>query len=233
MCYSEQMDKAAGYQEEHGYVLVGHKCVVNFGGVLMPWWWLSKIIGQISFQYVENIERAAALKSLTGIHPQDIMRNRHPMEALRMAMQATRGVTHQSFRPRELLVDSHGFHVVATEERARSSDANPFGWHTVSKIAGKLLDCTRFEEDPGGMARDLDIVRQKKINPPGDLCRVLVPESAVDDCGHCHAMVLIPPGERETATDIAICDQWNEQAKTWVGGPPRSESSLKATEVVV
>lgn len=29
MCYSDKLDQAAGYQEEHGYVLVGYKAVFN------------------------------------------------------------------------------------------------------------------------------------------------------------------------------------------------------------
>lgn len=45
----------------------------------------------------------------------------------------------------------------------------------------------------------------------GKLCRVLVPEHAVRPDHHVDALMVIPPGEKETPEDIAACDAWNAQ----------------------
>lgn len=215
MCYSERLDKAAGYQDRHGYVLVGYKVVVQAGHVLMPW----------SPLYNNGIDRIKL--DFEKIDPRELVYNDssrmrfcvNPVVLMELIASMAHRHEHIFFPPRALLTvseDRHPFHVAASEQSALyEPSANPFVVDRVQELAdrpGVRVSDLPFD-DRMNLKADTMLRTVERPHEPGVLVRVMVPEHAVDETNHVHAMMVIPPGERETEADITVCDAWNAEHK--------------------
>lgn len=102
----------------------------------------------------------------------------------------------QTYRPAELVRDQHGFHTAATRRGAIEA-ALKFGeenWDPRRETALHRIRDT-WDED----------VLSMKLR----LTQILVPARAVGDGNHCHSMLMLRPGERATAEQIAACNREN------------------------
>ena len=198
MCFSEKLtEKAAGYQSDSGYVLVGYKTVLQAGNLLMPHWSSRSAICYLC-------ERSDLMR-----HHMDYRRPYQvPMEiGTDMLVQIVKilfDVKQPFYQPRTLMTveyRDHPFHVGSSENSAVMNDStNPFGY----VAAPESVDDYVFIQN-GPVKVLMRFVPQK----PGALVRVLVPENAVDATNHVHAMMIIPPDEKETPEDVAACERWN------------------------
>lgn len=235
MCYSEHLDEANGYQEEHGYVLVGHKVVVQAGETLMPWSPTQRLASVI----MDLLDKHGILGGHFGLM--------HGRPGDRCGMQAIfkklvsdipgafaeigQKNRHLFFPTRVLLEDpGHGFHVAASTRSALHTEAaNPFGVQRrqvrrkptvclAPEMAAKGMNATHEEllsrdwfQYPAGARALTHCDEVEGPKPPGVLVRVLVPDCAVRREHHAEVMLVIPPGEKETPEDIALCDEYNRQ----------------------
>lgn len=232
MCYSERLDKAAGYQTENGYVLLGYKVVVKFGPLLMPWTPFYEMMEDSMSLTSGEAMRWGSDGGVSGAKPESPWVRDHAtmgyyihprlMEKFgdKMAKWMNKPtMEHAWFPPRELMVvgpDRHGFHVAASEYNAlHERSANPFGIGYEDRVvcADETQPRDLIYPYVTHATRNFQIERQEKPNAPGVLVRVLVPEYAVTDDNHALAMMVIPPGEKETDADVEACDQHNARLK--------------------
>jgi len=201
MCFSEKLvERAAGYQGESGYVLVGYKTVVRAGKMLLP---CRSFAGGVR-RLVEISDFYNRPTALNVDISQELV-----VEIIRCLFDLKTPV----FAPRQLMEvdrDEHPFHVGSNEVSAvENNSANPFG------CENRYVFPSEFEvmgyEPPSDewqiRAMEKKVKRVPKL--PGVLVRVLVPENAVDATNHVHAMMIIPPGEKETDEDVRACERWN------------------------
>lgn len=232
MCYSEHLDEANGYQEEHGYVLVGHKVVVQAGETLMPWSPIQKLTETILVLMKDIGLFSEQFKLLHRNHRGGYMQEGFNKLADGMPIaiaEAGRKNRHLFFPTRVLLEDlGHGFHVAASVRSAlHTPPANPFGVQRrqvrrkptvclAPEMAAKGINVTHEEllsrdwfQYPAGARAFTHCDEVEEPKPPGVLVRVLVPDCAVRKEHHAEVMLVIPPGEKETPEDIALCDEYN------------------------
>lgn len=223
MCFSERLTaKAGGYQEEHGYVLIGYKVFAQLGRYLMPAWPIRSVdVPPVTIDVNHHeIMAMGAARSRAAFH--GFM---HHIEAkVRMSDGAKYGFLEQLFRvphaimqPRVMLEvepGEHPFHVAESEQSVlRNTSANPFGVSTKNvPIGGDLSNLARDFNPDEKIEEIAEPSWELKPVPsdPGVLCRVLVPFKAIDETNHVHAMVVIPPNERETEYEIGMCNLYNE-----------------------
>lgn len=233
MSYDYQLNRADGYMEPHGYVHVGWKVVLKFGNTLMPWWPLE----QSEFAYSDcEMQRDHRLR---------VTHFRRPLfHFLSEAAKNYESII-TSFPPRLLIEDKVGFHVAATEQQALGFEegfgtTNPFGTRRQSRITMPKFDARRYSPYELPPFEECEFSERYVVDRPGALCRVLVPERAVrfvaakqfsegKGCFRCKAIVVIPPDEKETAQDIALCDTWN-RLNGWKPEPQeRTDAAGKET----
>jgi len=175
MCYSEKLtEKAAGYQTEHGYVLVGRKAVVKRGSQIISMWeeqgYWTFGFGSTEGSCTWRSHRKANLEAL-------------PLRRLIIAKE-----------------DEHPFHVGCSLKGAQKA-VRGMTWQTRLRRGRR-----------GGFRQAISISRRnRQWRQNIKLCRVLVPEKAVLPDNHVTAMLIIPPGERETETDIRLCEDYNRR----------------------
>lgn len=217
MCFSERLTaKAGGYQEEHGYVLIGYKVFAQLGRYLMPAWPIRSVdVAPVKIDIDEReIMAMGGRGSRAALHGFI----RHIESQVRMSDTAKYSFLEQLFRfphaimqPRVMLEvepGEHPFHVAESERSVlRNTSANPFG--ATMKTVPLARDLFNPDEKIEEIAEPM--YQHKEVpNPPGVLCRVLVPFKAIDETNHVHAMVVIPPNERETEYEIGMCNLYNE-----------------------
>lgn len=194
MCFSDRLTESAAYFEGNGHVLVGYKTVVNMGGVLMP---MNAAHSLAKVAIHCNGKRASSILSDMALCMSNI---EHPV-----------------FNPRELLVvgrKKHPFHVAASEREAiTNKSANYLGYSEGRCVRKDFGAPAASSYDPSKPTNVIDMEYEDGLFPvsPVVAVRVLVPANAVDKTNHVHAMVVIPPGERETDREIALCDEWNRR----------------------
>ena len=218
MSYDYQLNRADGYMEEHGYVHVGYKTVVQFGNTLMPWKPL-EMLGDPRMLYHlmhEGERRGRYMSVLTLIL--EALQHRHPISR-HQGPPSHQLIT--SFPPRQLIEDiGPGFHVAATERQAKGRE-DGFGAATPIPATIQMRRVMKggrrndFHYDPNAhlSAPTIEVVESCELPYPLVMVRCLVPEHAMRHdgrCVRCKAIVVIPPGEKESTGDIVQCDAWNK-----------------------
>lgn len=209
MCFSEKLtEKAAGYQEDHGFVLVGYKCVMQLGKWLMPWHALQR--GRevlLEGGHVEMSLHRMCERSSFGVAA------RLGFEITTKMLEQIFSVGFPLFTPRTMLTiepGEHAFHVAASEEAVcQNPSANPFGLEMWCEPMAEEVTPSDIKDLTPKMI-NLDQAVRCRPKAPGVMVRVLVPENAVDKTNHVHAMMIIPPGEKETEYDVAQCEHYNK-----------------------
>ena len=222
MCFSEKLtEKAAGYQEKYGYVMVGYKVVFSAGGILMPWWALQDKILAESLDYVELRQRTDYRHS-REVH----IANLRMMMMTKFLVSVFEEVRTPIFTPRRLhLADpnEHPYHVAATYNHAvKNGAANPFGCSCIRKPLVPVADWKGVEDATKPTLEEIKYEEEYVPHPPGAVVRVLVPQAAIMACNHVKAMMIIPPRERETPQDIAACDRYNRNMRSLEERPQTS-----------
>ena len=203
MCFSEPLEQSAGYLEPSGYVLVGYKVVFKAGNLLMPW-------SPTHNAVIDDLDLRQGDRMFTTDHR--YMRNfLNPTMFRTFIVSAFKDIENPVFIPHTLMTDKHGFHVANSEVSIINDSVNPFGMEEYRY----QHPSTPLAYFPGDELIELEVRTGYRVKEPGVLCRVLIPASAVGPGNHAHAMVVIPPGEKETAADIALCEEYN--AKHIVG----------------
>lgn len=232
MSYDYQPDRANSYAELSGFVHVGYKTVVQFGTTLMPW---------KPFAMCRDLRTLGVDLPPTSSHFLGMMAAGRPCLASYDLMEAvlslgdavkrlnTLGVV-TSFPPRALIEDiGEGFHVAATEKQAAGLEEG-FGATTPregkhKRKAKRLeMDSPGFYSPTASPASELHVEYEEvyEMEPPLAIVRCLMPEHALTYDGKCvryKAIMVIPPGEKETPEDIRACDQWNQKH---LGTSPRT-----------
>lgn len=239
MSYDYQPDKANSYQEEHGYVHVGYKTLIQFGNTLMPWKPFqmanrTHVVSHHDIAIHQNGQQRL-LAERFGIFVQENMHNmtftveQNMLNAALAIAAASPSDIITSFPPRQIVEDSgrgerQGFHVAATREQAMGLEpgfgqATPKPARPVNKVKRVPASVYRWIPNhfaPNNMDKDVEFYTEYELPKPLVLVRCLMPEHALTYDGKCvryKAIMVIPPGEKETPADIAACDAWNARHK--------------------
>lgn len=212
MCYSETPERSAGYMHEHGYVLIGYKLVLNVMGVLYSPWCFEGMLDGVFFHDHEVMEMEREYRNRTN---RPVHLYRKLLESLARVNERLQADTDGAWRfpsyPLGQLLrlrhQDHGFHVAATEESALS--ICHLGIRMIT-LPGPMRPVKAFDPQPV----DYEVKTKRIAHPPYEVVRVLIPEKAVTTDGHCRALMVIPPGQKETPEQIATCDAWNQKPVT-------------------
>ena len=124
------------------------------------------------------------------------------------------------YQPGKLVRDQHGFHVAATRRGAIQAALTYAGHEPARKHETALAAWRRLEKD----------VSERSNSYHYSLCvvRCLVPAESVGDASHCHAMLMLAPGQRETAADVARCAAENRRLQRRLDARTAAVEKLRA-----
>jgi hypothetical protein len=125
-----------------------------------------------------------------------------------LSLRTDREGDHYDYTPLKLLRDRHGFHLAATREGA-------------IRAALKFLDDYEQRHETALHAiRRLSCYKVRVV-------RCLVPSESIGQGNHAHAMLVLPPRQRETEVLIDLADRENRRLKRKIDERDRAVRKLR------
>jgi hypothetical protein len=120
-------------------------------------------------------------------------------------LHAIDGWSDYQYTPGKLVRDRHGFHVAASRRGAMQA-ALRYAEHVQAReIETALTAWRRLEE----RISDRSGSHYYKLR----VVRCLVPSESIGEKEHCHSIMILAPGQRETEADVARCDAENRRLR--------------------